>query len=299
MKILAKTKLWLIIALAVVVAGVAMFAIFGFNQTADNKASYEVQVAVDQNVNGAASVAKETAEKYFNEINYKYCGSLTQEYDDGAEYIYKFDTAKEFNKDELKSRIEEALNEKGLSGLNLEVTVNYKETVVTSGVGVWKLVLACAISLVAAFIITAIVNKFASAFTVVVNGVFAFIIHLALVSVTRVPAFPALIVGESTAVILTMLFSFFIVCGFKEGLKANEKADVNEITEKELNRSLKTLCLVAILGIFAAIFFAFTFKVYFVYTGLQIAIAIITAFLVSCVSTPSLWKVFKGIKGRK
>lgn len=296
---LYKTKLWLIISLIVVVAGVAIFAFFGFNQTADYKGAYEVQVAVDQDVRGAADIAKETAEKYFDEIGYKYCASLTQAYNDGAEYIYKFDTEKDFDKEELKTRIVDALNEKGLAELDLEVTVNYKETAVTSGVVVWKLVLACAIALVAAFIITAVVNKFASAFAVVISGVCALIIHLALISVTRLPAFPALIVGESVAVLLTVLYGFFITYRFKETSKADVRADDKEIAEKGLIGSVKALCLISLIGICAAIFFALTFKTYFLYTGAQIAIAVITAFLVSCVATPGLWKVFNGIKGRK
>ncbi|MBQ6921890.1 MAG: hypothetical protein IJQ66_02255, partial [Clostridia bacterium] len=68
MKIFAKTKIWLIIALSVVVVGVAMFAFLGFNQTPDYRNSYEVQVAVDQNVKNSAAIAKENAEKYFAEI---------------------------------------------------------------------------------------------------------------------------------------------------------------------------------------------------------------------------------------
>ena len=299
MKLLAKTKLWLILALIVVVAGVAVFSFLGFNQTADNKNAYEVHVGVDQNINGAADIAKENAESYFNEKGFKYDASLTQVYNDGTAYIYKFDKEIDLDAAALKTRIETALTQKGLGDLELVVTVGYDQTTFAPAVSVWKLVLACAIAVVAVFIVTAFINGFASAFTVVLNAIFALILQLALVALTRIPAFPTLMIGETVAIVLSMAFTFFIASKYKETLKAGDKTELAEIVESGNKKASGVLCWSLLFVLFAAVFIAVTLKTYFVYAGSQIAIAAIVAFLVATVSTPSLWKAFKSIKGRK
>ena len=304
MKIFAKTKIWLIIALSVVVVGVAMFAFLGFNQTPDYRNSYEVQVAVDQNVRDSAAIAKENAEKYFAEIGYVPANCYTQEYKEGAGYIYKFYNASEkFDKDALKTKIETALtalDDKELGELNLVVTVNYKETVVSkevgAGVSAWKIILACAIAMVIAFIVVAVMNNLASAITVIVNSLIAIVLNIAIMAIVRVPAYPTLIIGEAVAAIFAMLFTFIITCRYKEDLKVNDKADV---AEDGVKKSFNLISLVAIFGAICAIFIMLAINSYFVFAGIQSAIAICVAYLVSLVATPVLWRVFRNIIGRK
>lgn len=301
MKIFAKTKIWLIIALSVVVVGVAMFAFLGFNQTPDYRNSYEVQVAVDQNVKNSAAIAKENAEKYFAEIGYVPANCYTQEYKEGAGYIYKFYNASEkFDKDALKTKIETALNDKELGELNLVVTVNYKETVVSkemgAGVSAWKIILACAIAMVIAFVVVAVMNKLASAITVIVNSLIAIVLNIAIMAIVRVPAYPTLIIGEAVAAIFAMLFTFLITFRYKEDLKVNDKADV---AEDGVKKSFNLISLVAIFGVICAIFIILAINSYFIFAGIQCAIAICVAYLVSLVATPVLWRVFRNIIGRK
>ncbi|MBQ6922170.1 MAG: hypothetical protein IJQ66_03680, partial [Clostridia bacterium] len=245
--------------------------------------------------------AKENAEKYFAEIGYVPANCYTQEYKEGAGYIYKFYNASEkFDKDALKTKIETALNDKELGELNLVVTVNYKETVVSkemgAGVSAWKIILACAIAMVIAFVVVAVMNKLASAITVIVNSLIAIVLNIAIMAIVRVPAYPTLIIGEAVAAIFAMLFTFLITFRYKEDLKVNDKADV---AEDGVKKSFNLISLVAIFGVICAIFIILAINSYFIFAGIQCAIAICVAYLVSLVATPVLWRVFRNIIGRK
>lgn len=299
MKIFQKTKLWIIIALAVVVVGAIIFAFAGFNQTPDYKTSYEVQVTVDQNVSGSGEIVKKTTENYFKEINYKYSSYATQSFEDGSSYIYKFNDQGKVDKDALKTAIENAFTENGIGDLQLAVTVSYKQTVVNSGVNVWLLIAACAISLVAAFIVVAIMNKFASAFTVICNACIAMLVYLAVIAITRIPASTTLAATVALSGILTLITSFIVTCRYKEALKAEGKSDIAEVAAEGVNNSAKLMCFVAIVGVLAAIALSVSGTLYLVFTGLQILFGVCSAYLVTMIATPALWKAFKQIKGNK
>ena len=79
-----KSKIIVILILAVVVAGMVMLGLLGLNNTADYKKSYEVQVGIDQNIDGSVEVVDKAARDYFTSVGVKVSYFATQTLDDGA-----------------------------------------------------------------------------------------------------------------------------------------------------------------------------------------------------------------------
>lgn len=300
MKIFKNIKIWIIVALITVLLGAIFIAVFGLNNTPDYKAAYEVSVSVDQNIEGSGELVKKTAEKYFNEKGYKYSPYATQITEDGATYIYKFNKAGDVSESELKGKLEDALTaDADLNGLGLTVNALYKKTATTADVNAGMVILACALSLLAAFIIALFMVKLASATTIIINAVLSAIIYISLISITRIPAMPDFAIGGAIAVILSAVMTFVIACRYKETFKLNDKADVKAVAESGVKEGLLRLCFIAAAGIFAAIALSATGSIYLLFTGLKVLVATVSAFLVSVVSTPVLFSTLKNVKAKK
>lgn len=297
MKLFLSVKLWVIISLVVVLAGAIMISVFGLNETPDYKTAYEISVSVDQNVKGSGELADGTAKEYFNEKGYKSSAYATQVTDDGATYIYKFNKAGEISENELKDRIVAAFAaDADLSGLGLTVKVLYKQTAVTSGIKAGGVILACALGLLAAFIVSFFIVKAASALTVVCNAVMTAVLYVMILAVTRIPALPDFVIGCAVGIILSVIMTFVVACRYKEKLKGDDKADIKEIAASGLKEGAARLYFIAGAGLLAAIAFSATGSVYLLFTGLKILAATVSALIVTCVATPALWTLLKGKK---
>ena len=299
MKLFAKTKIWIIVALAIVLIGAVFISVFGLNQTPDYKTAYEVTVSVDQNVQNSGKVVKKAAEDYFSGVGYKYSGYATQEIGDGTEYIYKSHKAGDVKEADLLEAINDALKaDENLGGLGLVATVEYKQTAVTGDISAWKIVLACALGLIAAFIIALFTVKAASALTILCNALMTAVLYVMLLAITRIPALPDLVIGGAIGVITASVMTFVITCRYKEILKAGN-TDFKAVAEEGLNCGAARLIFIACVGALAAIALSIAGGVYVTFTGLKILVAVASAFLVSCVATPSLWTVLKTVKLKK
>ena len=300
MKIFKNTKIWIIVALITVLLGAIFISVFGLNQTPDYKAAYEVSVSVDQDVQGSGELVKKTAENYFSEKGCKYSAYAVQSTEDGATYIYKFHNAGDISESVLNEKLSEALEaDANLSGLGLKATAAYKKTAVTSDVNVGMVILSCALSLLAAFLIALFIVKLASATTVVVNAAISAIMYVSIVAITRIPAATDFVIGGAIVVILSAVMTFVIACRYKETLKLNDKADVKAVAESGVSAGIFRLCFIACAGIVAAIALSATGSVYLLFTGLKVLVATVSAFLVSVISTPILWTVLKNVKAKK
>ena len=299
MKLFAKTKIWIIVALVIVLIGAVMISVFGLNQTPDYKTAYEVTVSVDQNVQNSGKVVKKAAEDYFSSVGYKYSGYATQEINDGTEYIYKSHKAGDVKEADLLEAINKALAaDENLVGLGLVADVEYKQTEVTADISAWKIVLACALGLIAAFIIAFFTVKAASALTILCNAVMTAVLYVMLLAITRIPALPDFVIGGAIGVIVSCVMTFVITCRYKEILKAGN-TDFKAVAEEGLNCGAARLIFIACVCAFAAIALSVAGGVYVAFTGLKIIVAIVSAFLVSCVATPSLWTALKTVKLKK
>ena len=300
MKLFSNIKLWIIIALVVVVAGSVMISVFGFNQTPDYKTAYEVTVSVDQNVEGSGELAKKTAENYFNEKGYKFSAYATQKSEDGTEYIYKFNKAGDISAAELKTKISDALAaDEKLGGLGLVADAEYKQIAIASTYNAGMIVLACVLGVIAAFVISLFIVKFASALTVLCNAIITAVIYVMLLGITRVPALPDFIIVGAFGVILSCAMTFVITCRYKEIMKLSGKTDAAAIAAEGIKTGFARLCFIACGCALTAIAFAATGTVYPLFSGLKILLATVSAFTVSCVATPALWTVFKTVNNKK
>lgn len=298
MKVLKNIKIWMIAALVVVLLGAIFLAVFGLNETPDYKAAYEVTVSVDQNVKGSGELVKKTAESYFGEKAYKF--SSYERAEDGTTYVYKFHKAGDISESELGDKLSAAIaNDAELSGLGLKATAAYKKTATTADVNAGMVILACALSLLAAFLIALFMVKLASATTVIVNAVLSLIIYTSVVAITRIPAMPDFSIGGAISAILAAVMTFVIAARYKETLKINDKADIKTVAEKGVSEGLLRLCFIAGAGVVAAIALSATGSLYLLFTGLKVLVATCSAFLVSVIATPVLYSALKNIKAKK
>ena len=296
MKLFGKLKIWIIVAIITVVLGSLFLAVFGLNQTPDYKCSYEVSVSVDQNVSGSGELVDKTARNYFGDKGYKSSDYATQKTADGDKYIYKFNKAGDIDGEELKGVIQAALdNDATVGGLGLIADAEYGQIAITSDLGAGRIILAAALGLMAAFAVSFFTVKLASATVVVCNAVMTAVAYTMLVAITRIPALPDFAIAGGAAMLLSVVLTFVITCRYKEKLKIAEKADVSAIAADGVKDGFIRLCFIACAVVLAAALLCIG-GVYFVFTGLKLILAAISAFLISCVATPVLWAAFKKLK---
>lgn len=246
-KFLAKTigqwKIWSLIAAVLLVAGIVVGAVFGFNAatTADSVNTLTVRM---ESYNSTAAVARieeitnaKLGEKYLKE---KY--TIDVEISDGKvhEYVYTFDSktsVKTLNevKENVKTAFEaEKTNaESALYNAFVYVTVNEAEAVATLASGfVWRGFLAGAVLAVLVFAYSAIRHKFhlgllTGGATLLGGG-----LTIALIALLRIPSTASV----SYAIAFSMLYAAAVAMLFashvKDGFDApeNEGKDVKEKT---------------------------------------------------------------------
>ncbi len=251
-----KFKLWIIIALALVVVGMTLLGIFGFNQTVYYDNAYELEVKVEKNLGEADAVMEAEIESYFKAEGIKYATYAYQKVDGGESLIYRFhkssplfsDSAKlEKVKLDLETKIETAFNTHGqeLTGLQIEVSarsvVNYKNQ------NVFNFVLAGAIALVILFVYVLIMEKIVGGLTVLCNAVISGILSIALLAITRIPAMPYMLATIVASIILSSLISVVIINKCRELNKnvANEKTSVADIAKEATKSSLIRIIFIA------------------------------------------------------
>lgn len=241
-----KFKLWITITLALIVAGMAILGIFGFNQTVDYSDSYELQVKVEKNLGDANVIMTEEVDKYFAEKGIKDAEYSRQSETDGEKLIYKFKSSETLFEDasgldtiksELKTRIEQAFIDRGseqIKNAGLQVEVNAYSATHVINQNVWKFVLAIGIALVVMLVYVMIMEKVAGSLTVFFNAIIASILTIALMALTRVPAYPYLYGAIAISALLASVISMVIVNRCKEIARnvANEKMTASEIGAK-------------------------------------------------------------------
>lgn len=300
MKTFNNIKIWITVALVIVLAGAIFIAALGFNQTPDYKAAYEVTVSVDQNVKGSGELVKTTADKYFNEKGYKYSSYATQVTEDGALFIYKFNDKGNIDENELKEALSTAFEaDAEIKELGLKTDAAYKQTATTSDVNVGLTVLACALGLLAAFIIALFIVKLASATTVVINAVLTALVYISIIAIARIPASTDLVLCGALSMIIASIMTFVIACRYKEIAKANDKDDIKAVAALGVKESACRLGFIACLAVVAAVAFSATGSVYMLFTGLKILVATVSAYMVTVVATPVLFSALKSINAKK
>ena len=146
-----KYKLFIVIALAVLVLGMTFFGIFGFNQAIDFKDAYEVKVSIDNPVSGAKSALKSSTEKFFEENGIKFVKSATQTVDTGKTLVYKLNEKVSVTETEIKDYVQGKID--ALFGVDtIEVTAEYRSVIGNDYFEVGWLLLAIGVGLIVSFV---------------------------------------------------------------------------------------------------------------------------------------------------
>lgn len=290
-------KVWIIITLLIIVAGMVFLGVFGLGQSPDYKKSYEVRVSVDQNVNGSGEIVKDAAEKFFSDKGIKIASYATQSMDDGATFVYKIaqkaDT--DFNTEELKNSVQNALQAKEETKNLVAKADGVYETEVTAYKEVFGVSLALGIASMIAFVYLLLVEKPVAAFSAVLGAIVSALLFISVTSIARIPAYPTFTVSLTFAFTLALVFSTVIVNRFREVMKisGNEKLSIAEIAAKGVKQSAARVIFVAVAVLAAAIPFAASCSLGLVFFALQIVAADVVAIFASLFWTAFFWSVMK------
>lgn len=306
MKILNKAKIWLIVLLAVVVAGIAMLSIpaLGLNKSTALSDGYEVHITTEIDFSDNTDTIKETADEFFkdNGLNYTDYYLLT-EYTSNSVFVF----AKEVDADDvsaLQAKVDSALNEGSSNPIEVSVKSYKASTLTRLSVHVWAMV-ATAIALVVIGAYLMIRQRFVNAFTAMVVAVIEIALFLALTALTRAvvtTAYGAIFaLGVALSVVLTVLYTGKIREATRKHAE-DEKTSALELAEKAECSNVKATALaLALLALFAiALIVAGIFTgSALIWTGVAlIACAVSVAFTVIFVM-PSVWLAFRKIGDKK
>ncbi|MBQ8426363.1 MAG: hypothetical protein IJX16_01220 [Clostridia bacterium] len=290
--IIKKAKIFFISALVVLVLGLTLFSIFGFNQTVDYKASYEVQVSVEQKAGNVVDVMNDATNKYFNENGIKPLNFATQSIDDGMMIIYKFDCDVTESVSGLKSAIQTAIDsDSTVQGVLADVSV--KEVLAKDNINVGRVVLALAIAVVVTFVIALIFEKLASAVAVAFSTVLSAVLFIAFMGITRIPAAPFVAIGGAISVILAGVISAITLNRYKVEYKKADKATNAQIVDKIANKSKKLYILISSAVLLVSVALCAFGLPYIMIAGAQIVIAGISGISSAVFGTPFMWALIK------
>ena len=301
--IFKKSKVLIIVALIVIVAGLAMFGFLGFNQTVDHKTSFEVKVEIDQNVTAddettASALLENTVNEYFNNNNIKTAKYAFQKLDEGNVLIYKFSKDVELDVDALVNYVQPKITEKFGADV-VEVSANYSEVITNDGDYLGWVLLSIAIAVAVVFVYAVIMEKLAGSVAVISSAVLAGLISFALTALVRIPAFSMIGVTVAVATALGAALSISTVNNLKQELKvatANGKADLGDIVSDTMNGECKKYLFVIIASAVACVALSAFLAPYLMFVGLHALVVGLSATCGAYALTPVLWGAIKGAK---
>lgn len=295
--VMCKMKWFVVALLVVLVAGMTIFGIFGFNNTVDYSDSYEINVSIDINIDKAKSTLKNTTEDYFEQKDIKFVSYQMQ--DDGMSIIYKLTTDETSKIADLESVINTTLDaDEDTKGIIAKVSskANFKVDYMQTG----KLLIVFGISIVAIFIYLLIMNKLASALAVVCSSIVSVIAFIALIALTRIPAYPFIDIMAVAVGALTAMLSSSTVAKYTQKIKnLVEKTEVKEIANVVGAEMLKKYFVIFVCILIAGVALLAFIRQYLIIIGLQIIIAGLVATLIAYFVTPLIWTAIKGVKNKR
>ena len=286
-----KSKFFIVILLAVIVAGMAMFAFLGFNKSVDYSNGYQIEISQDNFLEGTVSLTEQTAKDYFANNGIKIEEYATQTNTDKTTVIYKTSYNFAGKEEALKTAIETALGE---NAKLIETEVKVYEANAKTNEDVLMLSIALAIALVVYFIYELIADKGALAFTIILSAILSGIAFFSLMAITRIPAVPFVMVNLLISVIVSALITTTFVNRIKETSKIAEyeklsKIDIVNICLK--NSRLRFVIIGSALLIASVAFMAF--GGYSLFFGLQLLVATVASCLTSVMGAPIIYTALK------
>lgn len=286
-KLNLKAKLFIIISLVVLVVGMALLSV-GLNQTVDFKNSYEVRVSVNQKT-GIETIRTET-EKFFEDNGIKTKDYAYQEIGDGKILVYKFNNEVPVKVNDLQSHLQSKLTG------TLKATVEIDEVVTTQSEITGWVLLAIAISAVAIFVYSIIMEKLAGSVATLCASILSGLLFVSLVSITRIPAYPFIGVVAALSIALGAGITVSTIHRLNEEYKNSANKQTFELVDKVAKAEKGKYLFVAIAWLIVAVAISAFFAPYMMIVGGQLILAGICALAVSYFGAPLLWAVIKGKK---
>lgn len=287
-------KIFLIIALSVVVVGMVFLGIFGFNKTVDYGAGYETKVHVNQYTptGNTIEVTKFATEEYFGENGVKPLAYTQRAEGTGLDLIYKFNKDVSEKCAGLEAAVQNALDTNA-EVVGLTATVEFYQTkAAASGQFGWIL-LAVGIAAVVFFVYLLFAAKFAQAISVISSAVLSAILYISLASITRVPIYPTGSIIGVFAFVLSAVLSAVMASRFKEISKLNENLSAEEIADEGARKSLLRFIVIGALVAFASIIFIAVGPAYVRFVGIQLFLADLAVLFASFNFTPIIFSAIK------
>lgn len=287
-----KNKLFVVITLALVVVGMAIFGIFGFNQTVDYKDCYEVRVSVSQGFDGATELLASETNFYFAQNGIKSKNYAFQKAEDGSLLIYKFNKQVPTSVDGLQDYLNDKFADAEFTSVSAKVEVN--EVIGNKKFDAGKLLLALGISIVLIFVYALIMEKLAVAVATICSAVVSFLLFLSMVALLRVPAYPFVSAGLALSVAIPSLMALASARKMRLVFKSKDKPNAKEIAEGVMKKEcVKYLfVLVAFLVVAAAV--SALFVPYMMIMGAQIALVGLVSVASAYFVAPLIWSAIKG-----
>lgn len=285
-----KIKLFVVLSLIIVVAGMALLGFLGLNNTVDYSNSYEVQVSVDHNKDGEGEIMREATEKFFADNDIKNVCYSVQEMNDGAILIYKFTEDVTDKIAGLEASIQDALTSSAFAKAN--VSVNQVKGV--DNQNLVNVAIALVVALVAIFIYLAIMEKIAGAIATFISGLISVLIALSLIALTRIPANPFMFITMAMALVVSVGISATLVTKFRKEAKnqTDSKPNLKEIANVVLNSEMKRLLFVLAIFVLSALalcVLGFIGMPYMFFVAGHLLIAGVSATVTAGLSTALIW----------
>ncbi len=282
------TKLCFVVALSLIVVGMVLFGIFGFNKSVDNRLNYEVAVGVDQNIGEAGEKVKSTSEKYFEEVGVDFY--KVQVVDNGRAYIYTF-AENVIDTGVLQEKIQTAVGDVVVASCDVVEVRSYSSNQAIN--------VLIALSIASAIIIVylLIVDKAATTFTVLFNAIFSSILCFALLALTRVPVVTVEIYVVASFA-LSAVASIVLTSRLREikSLVGNEKLSYIDVVAKGIKESKLRLGALLLLTVLASIVIAIALTPDLLSMAVCVLILGVASVFASVVGTAIIWPILKGLK---
>lgn len=231
-KTVGKFKLWAILGALVIVAGILVGAVFGFN--ADPTLSDVKTVNVifesydnDERTDAVRNICESELGKAGLKDTYTFKGEVSGL---GNEFVYVFseatDSAKlETAKAAIQSSLSAAADEDGhiLKGAFFYVSLHEEkvETVLASGY-LWRGILAAAVILVIEFVYISVRYKLNMGTTAAATSLLSVLLTLAIIALTRIPVTASVIYVAAFAMLYSALLCMLIFNRMRENFKTDE-----------------------------------------------------------------------------
>lgn len=293
-----KIKYFIIVTLSLLVVGITLFSVFGFNQTVDYKESYELQISIDQRATGATDVLSTSVDEYFATKGIApVCGGK-QVIDNGMGLLFKFDKDVSSNVTEIKEYVEGKLLSSGINTAEItavEVVANAYVVKDAKGFDDWMLLVGAAVAVVCIFVYALIMVKLTGALATLFSAILSSVAFIALMAITRLPAEPFVAIGCIFAGILGGVLALSSIARYREEEKnsANEKLSAKELIEKMFKLEKKKYLLVLIAVALVGIALIATMASYFMIAGAQLIVLSVVATASGYFGVSLLWNAIK------